>query len=28
MIGNGLISEVAESPQEERNLGNQIVVIV
>ncbi|GJW37159.1 putative ribonuclease H-like domain-containing protein [Tanacetum coccineum] len=28
MIGNGLISEVAESLQEERNLGDQTLVIV
>ncbi|GKD26874.1 hypothetical protein Tco_1233088 [Tanacetum coccineum] len=28
MIGNGLISEVAKSLREERNLGDQIVVMV
>ncbi|GKG56058.1 hypothetical protein Tco_0577133, partial [Tanacetum coccineum] len=28
VIGNGLIFEVAESPQEERNIGDQIVVMV
>ncbi|GJW28778.1 hypothetical protein Tco_0045653 [Tanacetum coccineum] len=28
MIGNGLISEMAESPREERNLGDQTLVTV
>ncbi|GJR65099.1 hypothetical protein Tco_0011164 [Tanacetum coccineum] len=28
MIRNGLVSEMAESPREERNLGDQTLVIV
>ncbi|GJW17348.1 hypothetical protein Tco_0340168 [Tanacetum coccineum] len=28
MIGNGLVSKVAKSPREERNLGDQTLVIV